>query len=128
MFSSEFCEISKDTFFTEHLRWLLLTMEDYQMWKNRKTALKANKLVIHKSQGKHLLNVNNILSVHKLQALKSFWIFPARNKFRLDPSFHRTSTKSRGRNCLTELLIFDELSDECFIADVVSSLKVFSVY
>ena len=26
MFSSEFCEIFKNTFFTEHLRWLLLYM------------------------------------------------------------------------------------------------------
>ena len=24
MFSCEFCDISKNTFFTEHLRWLLL--------------------------------------------------------------------------------------------------------
>ena len=27
MFSCEFCEISKDTFFTEHLRWLLVRIQ-----------------------------------------------------------------------------------------------------
>ena len=27
VFSREFCEISKDTFFTEHLQWLLLSFE-----------------------------------------------------------------------------------------------------
>ena len=28
MFSCEFCKISKNTFFTEHLRWLLLSRSD----------------------------------------------------------------------------------------------------
>ena len=28
VFSCEFCEIFKNTFFTEHLRWLLLYIED----------------------------------------------------------------------------------------------------
>ena len=27
-FSCEFCEISKNTFFTEHVRWLILTLVD----------------------------------------------------------------------------------------------------
>ena len=29
MFSCEFCEISKNIFFTEHLRWLLLSLDSF---------------------------------------------------------------------------------------------------
>ena len=32
VFSSEFCEISKNTFFTEHLRWLLLFFGDIKLY------------------------------------------------------------------------------------------------
>ena len=31
VFSFEFCEISKNTFFTEHLRWLLLKIKEYSV-------------------------------------------------------------------------------------------------
>ena len=33
MFSCEFCEISKNIFFTEHLRWLLLSLDSFDKLK-----------------------------------------------------------------------------------------------
>ena len=36
VFSCEFCEISNNTFFTEHLRWLLLLLDEIQNTKKMK--------------------------------------------------------------------------------------------
>ena len=36
MFSCEFCEISKNIFFTEHLRWLLLSLDSFSNFDNLK--------------------------------------------------------------------------------------------
>ena len=39
MFSCEFCEIVKNTFFIEHLWWLLLQLSSEKVWKPPETAI-----------------------------------------------------------------------------------------
>ena len=39
MFSCEFCEIVKNTFFIEHLWWLFLQLSSEKVWKPPETAI-----------------------------------------------------------------------------------------
>ena len=45
-FSCEFCEISKNTFFTEHVRWLILTLVDSEDLPSLNSSLSEIKVLI----------------------------------------------------------------------------------
>ena len=57
VFSCEFCEISKNTFFTEHLRWLLLLFWHKTEWSTLKIKNSYNYLFIKSIARNFMLNM-----------------------------------------------------------------------
>ena len=81
MFCSEFCEISKNTFFTEHLRWLLLwfilvtsVFVTWVSWFSRhKFKLEAKDFIFHILQGNFANFGVKILALCLTKSLRSFY-------------------------------------------------------
>ena len=82
MFSCEFCEISKNTFFTKHLWWLLLIPMNWKSkiipWLNAKTQELWNVNVISNYSQRVLCSREfNGKTVHGKQKLKPYFHFVA---------------------------------------------------
>ena len=76
MFSCEFCEVSKYTFLTEHLRWLVLFVSLY-----KKKGILFQSTISKSSYKSFVISTKNFISdvqqgsesSHKLNAITTSW-------------------------------------------------------